>query len=200
MQPTLRAATLADVVVPRPSAVRPTYLRDALLILGFSLVNALAAQVEVRLPFTPVPITGQTFAVLLTGLLLGGRLGALALIAYLAEGLIGLPFFAGGKSGIAYALGPTGGYLLGFVISAYVVGRLAERGWDRRVWTALLAMIAGNLIIYAAGLSWLVQFVGPDRVLALGLLPFLLGDALKIVLAALALPAGWKLLGRGRMI
>jgi biotin transport system substrate-specific component len=195
VQPTLRAATLADAVLPRPTRV-PAYARDAILIVGFSLVNALAAQVEVRLPFTPVPITGQTFAVLLTGLLLGGRLGGLALIAYLAEGLVGLPFFAGGKSGLAYALGPTGGYLVGFVVAAYVVGRLADRGWDRRVGTTLLAMIIGNLIIYAAGLAWLVRFVGPDRVLALGLVPFLAGDLVKVILAAIALPGGWKLVGR----
>jgi biotin transport system substrate-specific component len=134
--------------------------------------------------------------VLLTGLLLGGRLGGLALIAYLAEGLVGLPFFAGGKSGLAYALGPTGGYLVGFVVAAYVVGRLADRGWDRRVGTTLLAMIIGNLIIYAAGLAWLVRFVGPDRVLALGLVPFLAGDLVKVILAAIALPGGWKLVGR----
>lgn len=189
--------TLVDVVLPKPTYL-PTYLRQAILIVGFSLLNALAAQAEVRLPFTPIPITGQTFAVLLTGLLLGGRLGALALIAYVAEGLVGLPFFAGGKSGLPYALGPTGGYLVGFIAAAYVVGRLAERGWDRRIWTTILAMVIGNLVIYAFGLSWLVRFVGPERVLALGVIPFLAGDAVKVLLAAVALPGGWKLLGRRR--
>lgn len=197
MQPSPRTATLVDAVLPKPTYL-PTYLRQAILIVGFSLLNALAAQAEVRLPFTPIPITGQTFAVLLTGLLLGGRLGALALIAYVAEGLVGLPFFAGGKSGLPYALGPTGGYLVGFIAAAYVVGRLAERGWDRRIWTTILAMVIGNLVIYAFGLSWLVRFVGPERVLALGVIPFLAGDAVKVLLAAVALPGGWKLLGRRR--
>lgn len=162
----------------------------------FSIINGLAAQVEIRLPGTPVPITGQTFAVLLTGALLGSRLGSLALIAYLAEGLAGLPVFAGGKGGLAPLMGPTGGYLLGFVVAAYVVGRLAERGWDRRFWTTTLARLAGNVVIYAAGVSWLARFVGPDQALSLGLLPFLPGDLLKLILAGALLPAGWRLIGK----
>jgi biotin transport system substrate-specific component len=161
------------------------------LIVGASLIVALGAQITVRLPFSPVPVTGQTLAVLLVGALLGSRRGALSLLAYLAEGLAGLPVFAGGASGIEYALGPTGGYLIGFVAAAYLVGWLAERGWDRRLSTAALAMAVGNVAIYAFGLSYLAVFAG-DRSLALGLAPFVAGDLLKLALAAIVLPAGWR--------
>jgi biotin transport system substrate-specific component len=191
MQRSLHAPTLADAILPQA-----TLWRDAALVVVFSLLNALAAQVAIPLPFTPVPITGQTFAVLITGMLLGSRLGALSLLAYLIEGLAGLPVFSGGRSGSAHFLGPTGGYLLGFIAAAYLVGLLAERGWDRRIWTTALAMAIGNLAIYAAGLSWLAAFVGPDRALALGALPFIPGDAVKLLLATVLLPSGWKLLGR----
>lgn len=193
MYATPRTATLADAVFPQS-----TLLRHAALVVGFSLLNALSAQVEIRLPFTPVPITGQTFAVLLTGLLLGSRLGAAAILLYLVEGAVGLPFFAGGKAGIVYAMGPTGGYLVGFLVSAFVVGWLAERGWDRSAWLTALAMVIGNVVIYILGISWLSRFVPADQVLALGVIPFLLGDALKIILAAVLLPAGWKLFGNRR--
>jgi biotin transport system substrate-specific component len=142
-----------------------------------------------------VPLTGQTFAVLLVGALLGSRRGSLSLLAYLAEGAVGLPVFAGGSGGLARLWGPTGGYLVGFIAAARMVGWLCERGWDRRVRTAALAMLIGNGVIYLFGLPWLAHFVGAERVLALGLLPFMPGDLVKLALAALALPSGWKLLG-----
>lgn len=172
--------------------------RRALLILAGSLLVALAARVTIPLPFSPVPITGQTFAVLLVGALLGSRAGAAAMIAYLAEGAMGLPVFAGGRGGADVLVGPTAGYLYGFVAAAFVTGWLCERGWDRRVTTAALAMLVGNVVIYLFGLPWLAYFVGPDRVLVAGLLPFIPGDLLKLVLAALALPGGWKLIGQTR--
>jgi biotin transport system substrate-specific component len=188
--------TFADIL--RPATKRLAWAYDAALVFGGSLIVALSAQVAIRLPFSPVPVTGQTLAVLLVGALLGSRRGAMSLLAYLAEGLIGLPVFAGGASGAAYAIGPTGGYLVGFVAAAYVAGWLAERGWDRRAGSAILAMLAGNAAIYAFGLSWLAAYVG-RRALALGLLPYLAGDAVKLALAAALLPMGWKLLGkRGR--
>ena len=182
---------MIEVIMPRKGI-----LYDVLLILGGSLLTALSAQIAIPLPFSPVPITGQTFAVLLVGTLLGSRRGALAMLAYLGEGLLGLPVFAGGKGGLAVFMGPTAGYLWGFVAAAFVVGSLAERGWDRHVWSAAAAMFLGNGVIYLFGLPWLSHFVpgSLSQVLALGLYPFIPGDILKLVLAALALPSGWALL------
>jgi biotin transport system substrate-specific component len=185
------ATTYADVL--RPTVRWPALAYDAALVLGGSLFVALAAQVAIRLPFSPVPVTAQTLAVLLVGALLGSRRGALSMLAYLGQGLIGLPVFAAGAAGPVYALGPTGGYLAGFVAAAYLTGWLAEHGWDRGIGTALLAMLAGNVAIYALGLPWLSHYAGAQA-LALGLLPYLAGDALKLALAAAALPAGRRLL------
>ncbi len=168
-------------------------VRDILLILGGSLLVALMAQVKIPLPFTPVPLTGQTFAVLLVGAALGSRRGAASLLFYLVQGMIGLPVFAGGASGLAYLAGPTSGYLVGFVCAAFVVGRLAEIGKDRRFRTALLMFLAGEAIIYLCGLPWLGLAIGFQKALVAGLFPFLIGDAIKLIAAALALPAAWKL-------
>ncbi len=169
-------------------------VRDLLLILVGSLFVAALAQVSIPLPFTPVPITGQTFGVLLVGAALGSRRGTLSLALYLAEGLIGLPFFAGGASGLTYAFGATGGYLLGFVVAAFLTGLLSERGLDRRVQTAIPDFIIGNLIIYLFGVAWLAVVLGSlQQAILAGMLPFLVGDAIKIVAAALALPAAWNL-------
>jgi len=186
--------TYADVL--RPSVKRYALLYDVAWIAGGTLFIALSAQVAIPLPFSPVPITGQTLAVLLTGALLDSRRGSLCLLAYLAEGAIGLPVFAGGRAGLAHLMGPTSGYLMGVIAAAFLTGLLAERGWDRRARTTLLAMLLGNAAIYAFGLPWLARFVGGERVLASGLLPFIPGDLLKLILAAMLLPSGWKLLGR----
>ena len=174
------------------------WARSALLVVGFSLLTAAAAQVAVPLPWTPVPLTGQTFAVLLTGALLGPRLGALAMLAYLAEGAAGLPFYKGGAGGAHYLfLSPTAGYLLAFPAAAFVTGLLAERGWDRRFWSAAAAMWLGSLVILAAGWAWLALFYRTaGEAFAAGVAPFLAGDVVKIALAAAALPAGWALLRR----
>ena len=175
------------------------WTRSAAVVAGFSLLTALAAQVVVPLPFTPVPLTGQTFAVLLTGALLGPRLGALAMLAYLAEGAAGLPFFRGGAGGPAHLLGPTAGYLVAFPAAAYVTGLLAERGWDRRFLTAAAAMALGSLVILASGWAWLALTWGSGAAaFRLGVAPFLPGDVIKIALAAAALPAGWAVLRRLR--
>ncbi len=202
--------TLAQRLVPARGALQRPFVRDGLLVLAGSLLMALTAQISIPLPFTPVPITGQTFGVLLIGALLGPRLGALTMLLYLAQGLMGLPVFAGGRSawtpssipGIPVIIGPTAGYLFSFPIAAAVVGALAHRGWDRRVRTALPAMILGNIIILALGFLWLAGatalFRGSVDILVLlnaAVLPFLPGDAIKILLAALALPGGWRLLG-----
>jgi biotin transport system substrate-specific component len=145
-----------------------------------------------------VPVTAQTFAVLLTGALLGSRLGALALIAYLAEGSVGLPFFSGGAGGAHYLFfSPTAGYLFAFPVAAFVTGYLAERGWDRRLLTSALAMALGSLVILAGGWAWLtLLFRSAAEAFVAGVAPFVVGDIIKIALASAALPLGWKLLRR----
>jgi biotin transport system substrate-specific component len=182
----------ADVM--RPSLGRRVLIYELALIVAGSLLLALSAQVAIPLPYSPVPVTGQTLAVLLIGVSYGSRRGALCLLAYLSEGIAGLPVLAGGHAGLAYMLGPTGGYLAGFVVAAFVAGFLAERGWDRRWTTSFLAMFVGNAAIYLLGLAWLSRFVGADRVAELGLVPFIPGDLVKLVLGTLLLPIGWKLL------
>jgi biotin transport system substrate-specific component len=185
--------TLAPALTLRFFPRARAWMRDLGLILAGMLFVALLAQVRIPLPFTPVPLTGQTFGVLLVGAALGARRAVASLGLYLALGLAGLPVFAGGAAGAAYAFGPTGGYLLGFIAAAWIVGRLAERGLDRRVRTAWLAFLAGTLVIYLCGAGWLALSLGVEAALRLGVLPFLIGDAAKILLAALALPAAWRL-------
>jgi len=188
----LASATIADVL--RPCEKWRAAFYDIILIIGGSLVIALSAQVKILLPFSRVPITGQTFAVLMIAALFGARRGSFAVLAYIIEGVVGLPVFAMG-SGFAVLRGFTGGYLVGFLAAAYIVGLLAERGWDRRVETTVLAMVLGNVVIYAFGLLWLSFLPGVNNVLLEGLYPFIVGDLLKIALAAVVLPSGWKLLG-----
>jgi len=170
--------------------------REVVLILAGSLLIALAAQLQIRLPFSLVPLTGQTFAVLLLGALYGSRRGPATVVTYLVLGAVGFPIFAGGAAGLARFVGPTAGYLVGFVLAAFAVGSLSERGWDRRPWTTAASMILGNAIIYMTGVLWLSRFVGWQVVLTTGVFPFLLGDALKIALATFLLPSGWRLIGR----
>ncbi|HYY94132.1 MAG TPA: biotin transporter BioY [Pyrinomonadaceae bacterium] len=172
------------------------WVRSVVLVVAFSLLVALAAQVAVPLPWTPVPLTLQTFAVLLTGALLGSRLGALALVFYLFEGAAGLPFFTRGAGGYLYLVSsPTAGYLFAFPFAAFVTGYLAERGWDRRFLTAALAMALGSLVILAGGWAWLAVLThSASAAFASGVAPFVVGDILKVALAAAALPAGWALL------
>ena len=203
------AATLWPAAYDESMARRG--LRYLVLALAGSAFVALSAQVQV--PLWPVPITGQTFAVLVVGLVFGPRLGAATLLLYMAEGAIGIPVFAKFSAGAAVIAGPTGGYILGFVLSAAIVGYLAERGWDRRVTTTALAMVIGNIAIYVCGVLWLANFyAGPGAAyvantgaetalgaaIYAGLLPFLVGDVLKLALAAAALPLAWRLVrGRG---
>ena len=169
-------------------------VRSAGLVIVFSLFIAACAQFSIHIG--PIPITGQTFAVLLTGALLGSRLGAAAVIAYLIEGALGLPFFAGGGAGIVRFLGPTGGYLVAFPAAAFITGAFAEQGWDKRYPTAVAAMAIGSLIIFLGGWAWYAILTNTPPVAAfkLAVLPFLLGDAIKIALGAAVLPTGWALL------
>ncbi len=171
----------ADLV--RPASPRLARVFDATLVAGFSLLIALSAQVAIPLPFTPVPVTLQTFAVLLTGCLLGSGRGALAVIAYIAEGSFGLPFFSGGTAGIAHLLGPTGGYLVGCVASAFVAGLLSERKVTAKPAGLLITLVAADLVVFVLGLAWLSVFTGVGRAAALGFVPFIVGDALKIAAA-----------------
>lgn len=205
MQTAARPLTLVEALVPRRGLSLPAaLLRDAALVIGFSALIAVFARISIYLPFTPVPITGQTLAVLLAGAALGSRRGALALLAYIAEGAAGLPVFAGGKAGVLALVGPSGGYIWGFLVAAFVVGLLAERRWDRKVWTMALAMLIGNVVIYLFGLPQLALVVGAakgaalglNEVLAMGLLPFIPGDIFKLLVAAGVLPSAWRLLRR----
>jgi biotin transport system substrate-specific component len=171
----------ADLV--RPASPRLALVFDASLVAGFSLLIALSAQVAIPLPFTPVPVTLQTFAIILTGCLLGSSRGALAAAAYVMEGSLGLPFFSGGTAGIAHLLGPTGGYLVGCVAAALVAGLFAERGLTLKPAGLLLTLIAADLAIFIPGVAWLGFFTGAGKAVALGFVPFVVGDALKIAAA-----------------
>jgi len=189
--------TLAGALWPTDKT--SALLRNAILaVLGSVLLWASA---RIQIPFYPVPMTMQTFVVLTLGITYGWRLGAATLALYLVEGAFGLPVFAGTPEkgiGLAYMFGPTGGYLMGFLLAAAACGWLAERGWDRSVTKTAAAMLIGNVIIYLPGLLWLGALVGWDKpILEWGLTPFLLGDLVKLALAAAAVPIVWKLIGRG---
>lgn len=183
---------LIDRVVPRSLAT------DVALVLGGAVLTAVAAQIAI--PMWPVPITGQTFAVLLVGAVLGASRGALSLLAYFSMGAIGLPVFTGAVSGVTF--GTTFGYQVGFIAAGAVVGWLAQLGWHKKATGVLLSFLIGNAIIYLFGLPWLsfalmnLGFANDlVAVLAAGLLPFLVGDAIKMMLAAAALPLAWKYFG-----
>ena len=193
---TILRPTLATALWPEAAAGKA--VRAVLLAIAGSALLTLAAKVQI--PFYPVPLTMQTFVVLALGMAYGWRLGGATVLLYLAEGAAGLPVFAGTPEkgiGLAYMAGPTGGYLVGFVLAAAACGWLAERGWDRRIVTTALAMVIGNVIIYVPGLVWLGSLLGWDKpVLAWGLTPFLLGDLFKLALAAAVLPLAWRLVRR----
>jgi len=192
---TAQAYTAPDTLLG--AALAPLdWTRAVSLAVAFSLLTALAAQVVI--PIGPVPITGSTFAVLLTGALLGSRLGAMSLIIYLVEGAVGLPFFYGGSSGIAHIFGPTGGYLVAFPAAAFITGAFAENGWDKRFITAAAAMAVGSALILLAGWTWFSVLMNTNLLAAfkVSVAPHLIGDVIKIVLAAAVLPTGWALLKR----
>jgi biotin transport system substrate-specific component len=191
MQAVAAPMTLADLL---PQA----RLRTPALVVGFALLTAIAAQITFPLPWTPVPVTGQTFAVLATGAALGWRRGAAAQLLYVALGAVGMPFYAEGGSGWEVATGATGGYLVGFIAAAALVGALAERRKDRSVRTAVPAMLAGTAVIYTTGTLWLAQTldVGILQAIDLGITPFAFGDVVKLAAAGVVLPTAWKLARR----
>src|SRR5581483_9787822 len=195
---TAQAPTLRLAVLPRGGL-----LTDALLVVGGAALVAACAQISIHLGFTPVPITGQTFAVVLVGAALGSLRGFASLILYVLVGIAGAPVYSQHTHGWTVASGSTGGYLVGFIVAAAVTGWLAERRWDRRFSSSLSAMLTGNLIIYVFGLLWLHHWLGSHNfghswatTLTDGLYPFVPGDVFKLYLAALALPGAWRLLAR----
>ncbi|MFI6860773.1 biotin transporter BioY [Streptomyces sp. NPDC050421] len=189
--PVRTGAVLADLL----PAARHRYAVDTALVLGGAALTGIAAQIAVPVPGSPVPVTGQTFAALLVGTALGARRGFLALAVYALVGMAGMPWFSAGSSG---AGGASFGYVLGMLLAATVVGGLARRGGDRSVLRTAGTMVLGSAIIYAVGVPYLALSTGmsASAAIAAGLTPFLLGDALKAVLAMGALPASWKLIGR----
>jgi biotin transport system substrate-specific component len=176
---------------------RSRLLRAAVLALAGSALLTLSAKIQV--PFWPVPMTMQTYVVLVLGAMFGARLGAATVLLYLAQGAVGLPVFAGTPEkglGLAYMMGPTGGYLVGFVAAAWVVGLLAERGWDRSIVRLMVAMALGHVIIFAFGVTWLAQLIGWNKAWMLGVAPFYAATIFKTALGAFTLPAIWAVLAR----
>lgn len=192
---TVRTATIADIVWPsRPQA--RVFRAAALMLLGVCLLTLSA---KIQIPFWPVPMTMQTLVVLVIGMAYGWRLGAATVLAYLVAGAAGLPVFAGTPArgiGVAYMMGPTGGFLLGFLVSAAAVGFLGERGWDRSVPRTAIAMVLGQAIITLAGVAWLAILFNLPKAIEVGFKPFLAASLLKVALGIVLMPTIWKLLDR----
>lgn len=192
-----RGITIGDFLVPiRVGESISTRARHLVLIVAGALLVAAVAQIYI--PALPVPFTGSTFGVLLVGGALGFRRAAASLGLYLVLGIVGLPVFAQGDAGLNVMVGPTGGYLIGFVVAGALVGRLAELGWDRHVIASIGAMVLGSLVIYAFGVAWLVIGLGltPAAAVAGGVVPFLAWDTIKLLAAAALFPAAWWVVGR----
>lgn len=183
--------TLAAAIWTRTTTSR---LHQAALVLLGTALLAISAQIQV--PFIPVPMTMQTFVVLMIGATYGARLGAATMIAYIVEGVIGIPVFAQFSAGFAVLQGGTGGYLAGFVAAAALTGYLAERGFGRNLPTAAISFILGTLVIFALGLAWLASLIGVEQAITYGLLPFIYSEPTKVALATLLLPSCWKLVRR----
>jgi biotin transport system substrate-specific component len=192
---TVQTPTLRATLLPRSGL-----LTDVLLVIGGAGLVAVCAQISIPLGFTPVPLTGQTFAVLLVGAAYGPVLGAASLSAYLLLGLVGVPLYADHEHGWAVFSGATGGYIAGFVLAAALTGWLAERGWDKRFSSSVTLMLSGSIVIYVCGSVWLHHSIGGSWATALsdGVYPFVPGDLVKLYLAALALPGAWALVRRVR--
>ncbi|HTI15222.1 MAG TPA: biotin transporter BioY [Dictyobacter sp.] len=187
--------TLADQFIPARISRTSNLVKDGMLVIGGSALLALCSQVIIPLPFTPIPLTLQTFVVLLIGATLGGKRGLLTSLLYLLEGVAGLPVFAAGASGLAHLTGPSAGYLWAMPIVAYVVGILCERGMDRKYSTAVIAMLIGTIIVYICGVSWLSIFTHSSLYVAFleGMVPFIPGDLIKIIVAVALLPTTWRI-------
>lgn len=195
---TQKGITIADFLVPVRVGERVSpRLRNVVLVVTGALLIFLTSRVSIVIPGNPVPITLQNLGILVVGGALGLRRGGLAAAVYVALGLIGLPFFAGGQGGLDVMFGATGGYLVGFVLAAALVGRLAELGWDRRIGGAVGATLLGTLVIYLVGVPWLAVTMGlsAGEAIATGVVPFVLPDIAKLVTAAVVFPAAWWVVG-----
>ena len=203
--------TMGENMALRHPALHPTLIGSAwpqaadswlrMAILAIAGTGLLTISAKIQVPFYPVPMTMQTFAVLVIGMAYGWKLGGATLLLYLAEGAVGLPVFAGTPEkgiGLAYMAGPTGGYLAGFVLAAGIAGWLGEKGWDRSITMTLAAMAIGTVIIFVPGYAWLATLIGAEKAWAFGVLPFLWGEVFKIALAAAVLPGAWKLIVKFR--
>jgi len=188
-----KEGVIIDLILPRQQKIILALIQDAILVFTFTFLTAIFAKIKIEIG--PVPITGQTLSVLLGGIILGSWRASLSQIFYLSFGLAGLPFFARG-GGLQYVLSPTFGYIIGFIFCAFLVGKLSEKGWVKTFPKSILAMIIGNILIYLFGLGWLVRFVPPENVLKVGLLPFLLGDVIKIIFVASITPFSWRLINK----
>lgn len=198
--PTTTARPVLGEALPLERAVASVWVRTAVLVLAGALLTAAASQIRIPLGFSPVPITGGTFGVLLAGAALGPWRGAASQGLYVVFGVVGMPYFAGGEqglSGVDVVLGSSGGYFVGFIVAAALTGALARRGWDRGVLGTAVAFAAGGVLILALGTAWLavVAELGTVEALVQGALPFLIGDALKAAAAAALLPLAWKAIG-----
>lgn len=216
MQASAQHRVLADAILPDLGSQSKVggYIRDAVLVVGFAILMALCAQIVIKLPGTVVPITGQTFGVLLAGGALGSRRGPISMLLYMLVGMVGVGVFApsgadikefgslhpilpwAGGTGLVWSMA-SGGYIVGFIFASYLIGKLAERGWDRKS-KVIISMVLGNVVIYVFGLPWLMINLGTslENTLLWGLWPFIPGDALKLVLASMALPGAWALVDK----
>jgi biotin transporter BioY len=182
--------TYIDII--RPNIKRDAFIFDVMLVIGASIFITISAQLSINVPYSPVPITGQTFAVILAGAFLGSRRGSLAVIAYLMEGISGLPVFAHAHFGLAHLIGPTGGYLIGFIPAAFICGYIAERNMGRSFLGALALMTIGTIIIFIFGISWLSIIFRAENALIIGFYPYVIGAIIKIILAAIVFSGSWK--------
>ena len=191
----MSSVTLTNTVLPRSSAIT-----KALLITGGAIFLGALAQIAIPVPGSPVPVTGQTLGVLLLATAYGANMGAATFALYLAIGFAGAPVFAGHGHGIERLVGPTGGYLVGMLISSWVLGALAGRKWDQKLFSAISTMLIGDLIIFSFGLIWLHQYTGKDWAwtFSAGLTPFIFGEVLKIAIAGTSLPTVWKFVASSR--
>lgn len=199
MQASPSFPTLAETLTPGIGRQSPALLQKAAIVLLGTLLLTLSAKIQI--PFWPVPFTMQTAVVLMLGMALGFRLATVTILAYLLEGALGLPVFAGTPErglGLAYMMGPTGGYLAGFLVAAALCGALAERGWDRSVLRTALAVSVGHVLILGMGFAWLATLMPVEKAYAAGIAPFYAATVLKTLLAMVALPGLWKLLGSRR--
>ena len=188
-------STISQLIWPKTHD--NTLTRNLVLAVAGSLLLTLSAKIQI--PFWPVPLTMQTFVVLVIAMAYGSKLGTATMLLYLAEGAVGLPVFSGTPAkgiGLAYMAGPTGGYLIGFVVATGLLGFLGSKGWGKSLVTSVSAMLLGIATIYLCGYAWLAQLIGTEKAWLFGIQPFLIGDLLKVLLAAVTLPLVWKLLNK----